>query len=48
MLYKVTPGATVQFFEEFDILNLPNPMNTDIEDVLKSDFNVMKMMYNDD
>ena len=34
MLYKLTPGAKIQFFEELDILNLPNPSNTDIEDSL--------------
>lgn len=38
----------MSFFEEFDILNLPNPLLTEVDDNLKSDFNVMKLMYGED
>lgn len=47
-LYKKKAGAKVRFFEEFDILNLPNPINPEAENVIASNFNIWKFIYDDE
>jgi hypothetical protein len=39
-LYQRTPGAFKPVFEIMDLLNLPNPSQNMVEDVIKSDLNV--------
>lgn len=48
MLYTKRPGAIVQAFEEMDILNLPNPLFKEGNNLLAKDFHVAKFIYNDD
>lgn len=48
VLYKRKPGAVVQAFEEMDILNLPNPLFREGQNLLAKDFHIMKFVYDDD
>ena len=47
-LSRKKAGAKVRFFEEFDILNLPNPLNPEAENVISSNFNIWKFIYDDE
>jgi len=38
----------MQFFDEIDILNLPNPDVPDVSDLLRKDFSVFKLIYDED
>lgn len=48
VLYEKRPGAIVQAFEEMDILNLPNPLFKEGNNLIAKDFHVYKFIYNDD
>jgi len=48
VLYVKKPGSVVQGFEEMDILNLPNPLFREGQNLLAKDFHVMKFIYSDD
>ena len=45
ILYQKKPGAKVRFFDEVDILNLPNPSQKETEQVYSANFNLWKLLY---
>lgn len=48
ILYKKKAGGKVRFFEEFDILNLPNPLHHESENVVTGTFNIWKFLYDEE
>ncbi len=48
MPFKRLAGRTRNFFSKIDLLNLPNPEINVGENVLKEDFHVLELIYDDE